>query len=174
MTSWLEPAVPAESERLEDDDFGAGLLDGMEPVGEEIVDTDAAGETVWACTRTADSGVDPARIVALAARAVVAEPNDARTLALLGAALYRAGRTEDAIATLTEARRKLGEGDQAEMCLFLALAHQRLGHAEESRKWRARAAEHRQHAVGRHTLRWAQRVSLDLLEREAEKAGGAG
>jgi hypothetical protein len=56
----------------------------------------------------------------------------------LGAALYRAGRFADAVRRLDEGiRYKSGVSDKADW-VFLAMAHHRLGHHEEARRWLSR------------------------------------
>src|SRR5262249_37147484 len=51
-----------------------------------------------------------------------------------GAALYRAGRYAEAVDRLSEAVTESGDGGAVEDWLFLALAHQGLGQAEQARK----------------------------------------
>src|SRR5262249_25858395 len=53
----------------------------------------------------------------------------------LGAALFRAGRSQESIRRLEEGVR-LGRGQpSAQDCIFLALAHHRLGHDAQSHSW---------------------------------------
>jgi WD40 repeat protein/serine/threonine protein kinase/Flp pilus assembly protein TadD len=56
----------------------------------------------------------------------------------LGTAYYRAGRCEDAVACLNECVKDAKA--QPDAWLILAMAHRRLGHAEEAAKWQAKAA----------------------------------
>jgi serine/threonine protein kinase/WD40 repeat protein/Tfp pilus assembly protein PilF len=60
---------------------------------------------------------------------------DARSV--LGAARFRLGRDQEAITTLAENKEVHGAFDW----LFLAMAHQRLGHEQEARKWLERSLE---------------------------------
>jgi tetratricopeptide (TPR) repeat protein len=62
----------------------------------------------------------------------------------LGALLYRAGRYDEAVKQLSEAARLQGEGGDGWSCLFLALAHHRLKHDDEARRWLARAGAERE------------------------------
>jgi tetratricopeptide (TPR) repeat protein len=73
------------------------------------------------------------RAVALVRRAVDLTPGEAIYLNTLGVVLYRAGRYDEAIATL---ERSLGAGGgqtDAFDLFFLAMAHHRLGHLAEAR-----------------------------------------
>jgi WD40 repeat protein/serine/threonine protein kinase/Flp pilus assembly protein TadD len=56
----------------------------------------------------------------------------------LGTAYYRAGRLKEAVACLTECASDARP--QPDAWLVLTMAHRRLGHAEESEKWRAKTA----------------------------------
>ena len=67
-----------------------------------------------------------------------------RKAGTLGALLYRAGSYKEAVDQLTEAVRTHGEGGDGWTCLFLAMAHHRLKHDEEARRWLARATAARE------------------------------
>jgi hypothetical protein len=58
---------------------------------------------------------------------------------MLGAVLYRAGQPEDAIRELNEAVHQHGSGGSTWAKLFLALAHRRLGRAEQAQLYRQQA-----------------------------------
>ena len=83
----------------------------------------------------------------------------------LGAALYRAGRYDQAIGRLEEAIRARGgvglPGDWA----FLALAHHRLGHRDLARRWLDRLREHR---PSEDPARYWDELEIRLLRGEAE------
>jgi tetratricopeptide (TPR) repeat protein len=119
-------------------------------------------------------------------------------LQTLGAATYRAGRFEEAIGHLNDAMKARPEpggpglrtdptayggvssgpipGGDALDWLFLAMAHHRLGHAEEARKWLEKAIT----GIDRATqdppdgaspdsrIRWWTRLYYGVLRREAE------
>jgi predicted Zn-dependent protease len=85
--------------------------------------------------------VEPAGLLALAQRAVEADPQGWQARELLGAALYRAGQPEDATRALDEAVRLHGSEGSLWAKLFLALAHRRLGHAEQAQQWRDKAKQ---------------------------------
>jgi WD40 repeat protein/tRNA A-37 threonylcarbamoyl transferase component Bud32 len=85
-------------------------------------------------TLSADSGIDPKRLVELAEQAVSSDRKSAAYLETLGAALSRAGRYDDAVERLAEAVKLHGQGGTAWTKLFLAMAHHRAGHADEARR----------------------------------------
>jgi tetratricopeptide (TPR) repeat protein len=88
------------------------------------------------CTLGPQTAADPPQLVRWVepARAPGAS---AWHLHALGAACLRAGRPEEAVRWLEASRRKDPNWPgQAMNAAFLALAHQRLGHAEEARHWR--------------------------------------
>jgi WD40 repeat protein/tetratricopeptide (TPR) repeat protein/tRNA A-37 threonylcarbamoyl transferase component Bud32 len=84
---------------------------------------------------SADSGIDPKRLVELTEQAMRSTPRNYYLDTDLGAALYRAGQYDAAAERLAEAVKLHGKGGTAWAKLFLAMAHHRLGHAEEARRW---------------------------------------
>ncbi len=94
-----------------------------------------------------------------------------------GAVLYRAGRFAEAEQVLSRAVKLHANGGTAQGWLFLALAHQRLGHAAEARAWLERAIaaiEAGQPPRGkadaaRVPVSWEIRLHLKLLRLEAEQ-----
>jgi hypothetical protein len=81
-----------------------------------------------------------------------------------GAVLYRAGRFEEAVKVLREARRLLPDGGEFHNGLFLALAEHRLGHAEA-----ARAAAAQARAASGSDTAW-ERAEVELLTAELDTA----
>ena len=81
---------------------------------------------------------DPARAVELARRAVALQEPVGKVWNTLGAAHYRAGAWRPAIDAL-EKSMVLRQGGDAFDWFFLALAHHKLGHADEAKKWYAKA-----------------------------------
>ena len=76
---------------------------------------------------------DPERAVAQARRALALAPNAWFLLNTLGVALYRAGHYAAAIPVLERSRSKSrGEGAAIDL-FFLAMSHQKLGHASQAR-----------------------------------------
>jgi hypothetical protein len=53
--------------------------------------------------------------------------------------VYRAGKPQEAVRELGEAVRLHGVDGSSWARLFLALAHQRLGHADQAKRWRDKA-----------------------------------
>ena len=94
-------------------------------------------------------------------------PTDEKHLALntLGAALYRAGRFEEAIRRLEEAlESRKGKVEPLDWS-FLAMAHHCLGHREEARGWLKRLRGHR--PSGAPNQFWDE-LEIRLLRSEAE------
>jgi tetratricopeptide (TPR) repeat protein len=128
------------------------------------------------CGVGGDSGVDPARVVALEERAVASGPRGPRLYGL-GLGHYRAGQFDRAVQRLDEAR-KVDPGWQA-TCLnwvVLAMAHHRLGHREQAQAWLRRAVELEGRArpitpeggVSSRFKLWWDWIEFRLLLREAE------
>ena len=89
----------------------------------------------------------------------------ASRLRTLGAVLCRAGRIEDAIRWLEEARRGRNGVDEPFDWPFLAMAHQRLGHGIEARRWLGKLRDRQPSAVAE---KFWYELALRLLRREAE------
>jgi serine/threonine protein kinase/WD40 repeat protein len=152
----------------------------LEPFG-GTEDPFAAVYLAWAGVLDAEARVDPTRLPRLAERAAAADPQSYVNLRSLGGALLRAGQPEAAVQRLSEA---LGVQKESPMTwLLLALAHQRLGHAEEARKWLRQAQqwidertpktpEGAPKLAGPDNLPWTERLGLQLLRREAEAKVG--
>ncbi|MBI3845444.1 MAG: tetratricopeptide repeat protein [Planctomycetes bacterium] len=83
---------------------------------------------------------NPDEAVRLARRAVELRPNEVGPLNTLGIALYRHGDLQEAVSTLNRSM-ELGKGGCPEDWFFLAMAHQKLGKADEARRWYQRAVE---------------------------------
>jgi serine/threonine protein kinase/Tfp pilus assembly protein PilF len=81
---------------------------------------------------------DPARAVELVQKALQLPGADANCWNTLGVAHYRAEDWKAAVAALDKSV-ELGGGGGTVDWLFLAMAHQRLSHADEARKWYDRA-----------------------------------
>jgi WD40 repeat protein len=143
-------------------------------------DPATANAVAWACAFAAAPAADPARAVAVAETALADDPDNPSYLNTLGAALYRAGRSDDAVRRLEEAVKAGGRGGSGWDRLFLALAHQDLGHADQARHWLDEAVSWIDQALAGRLedpgailpSTWEQRLELDLLRREAEKLIG--
>jgi WD40 repeat protein/serine/threonine protein kinase/Flp pilus assembly protein TadD len=91
------------------------------------------------CTFGADAVEDPWLPVQMAERAAQ-DPSRGRSyLATLGETLYRAGCFDLAVPCLEEGLKSPNAVPDG--WFFLAMAHQRLGHADEAKKWGDKAAE---------------------------------
>src|SRR5262249_43243289 len=118
---------------------GAGDTEGHRKACQALLErfgqTDGA-ETInrvaWTCVRVPNILADPSRLVKFAEKAVAVKPDNPICLQTLGAALYRAGRYVDSIQRLTKAQAR---EEPALAWLFLAMAHHRLGQAEQARMW---------------------------------------
>jgi tetratricopeptide (TPR) repeat protein len=104
--------------------------------------TDAAGHDTRAWFLAACPDVqfrDPRRALVLAKKAVALAPGDLRYRSTLGAAHYQAGEFQQAIDLLTAGQDQTE--DPVEDFFFLAMAHQKLGHTEEARRWYDKAVQ---------------------------------
>ena len=133
-----------------------------------------------------------ARIIALApaptadldraldwANQAVAAESRAHHLHTLGLVHYRAGRFDEAVHSLTQSmEREPGWPAHVLDWLLLAMAHHRLGHADEARQWFAKAVEWTDaHAgkvpneIGFGTVLWGwhDEGARRLLQREADE-----
>jgi Tfp pilus assembly protein PilF len=83
------------------------------------------------------------RLAEIAVRGAVSTPDKADCLNTLGAALYRAGRCDEAIRQLADAIQARGGESGPHDWAFLAMAHLRLGDRDAARRWLDRLREHR-------------------------------
>jgi tetratricopeptide (TPR) repeat protein len=122
-----------------------------------------ANRVAWLCSLAPGAVTDreaPVRLAELAVRDAPVAGGVAR-LNTLGLALYRAGRVEEAIRRLEEGIKVVGRPIPEDVPI-LAMAHHRLGHREEARRWLDRFREYEpSHEV------WVE-LQLRLLRREAE------
>jgi tetratricopeptide (TPR) repeat protein len=119
------------------------------------------------CALGTDATADPEMPVRLAEAAVQGGDGSLKADALmtLGAALYRAGRCDEAIRQLEEAI-PLRRGTSVPLDWpFLAMAHHRLGHRDEARRWLDRLRERQ---PGTDPARFWDELELRLLGSEAE------
>jgi tetratricopeptide (TPR) repeat protein len=95
----------------------------------------------WVLVTTADPEIrDEKRGLELATLSVRLAPGDSDFWNTLGVALYRAGNWKEAVSAF-EKSVELGKGGDVLDRLFLAMAHWRLGHKEEARKWYDQAVD---------------------------------
>jgi WD40 repeat protein/tetratricopeptide (TPR) repeat protein len=91
----------------------------------------------WLCALAPGGMPDPSPHLQQTERLLASFPKvykNYSTLTALGAALYRGGQFEASIRRLNEALAAHGKGGTAHNLLFLAMAHHRLGHADEARR----------------------------------------
>jgi tetratricopeptide (TPR) repeat protein len=137
----------------------------------------AAYWTAWACTLTPDAVPDWKPVVDLAEKTLAADPKDCDKLQLLGAALYRAGRFEEALKRLTEAEAAFKDAQNPRSTviyswLFQAMTRHRLGQAAEARRLFEKAAkvidQPLEQFKGETAKDWSRRLTLQLWRREAQ------
>ena len=93
------------------------------------------------------------------------EPLKGAILNTLGAALYRAGRFAEAVRRLEEGiQQSKGVSREADW-VFLAMAHHRLGHHDEARRWLDRFRDRRPRLAP--SAFWGE-LEIRLLRAEAE------
>lgn len=123
---------------------------------------------LWTCVLDARSGADPAQTLEAAEKLVAANPKcPPRFLVLRGAALYRAGRFDDALQRLNEALLAQPE-PPAPAWLFLAMTHHRLNHADDARFFLDKATKWIDEKASTAPSTGLTYLELDLLRREAE------
>ena len=139
----------------------ARLLERAERVDDERLFNDIA----WMFVIGPDAVADYGPILQKARTAVESSPDESGSNNTLGVALYRAGKYDQAVERLNLAVAKRGGEDTASDWIFLALAHHRLGHAEEAGKWLQKAAAW----IDRHAakLPWPHRLEMELFRAEA-------
>jgi tetratricopeptide (TPR) repeat protein len=135
---------------------------------------DVANTAAWICVLAPRATDDPARPVRLAEKAVSGK-RTATYLNTLGVALYRADQLDLSIQRLNEAIQIHGNGGTVADWLFLAMAHQRLGQADEAWKWLDKAVQWIDTADSPKSSNsagpgqpWNDRLEIQLFRREAE------
>jgi tetratricopeptide (TPR) repeat protein len=135
-----------------------------------------------ACTLAPDSGEDLAEVRALARKELLEDRELFWSLTEQGALCYRAGEFQKAATLLEQSRRSDPRPGRAVLnWLWLALADQRLGKAEEARRWLGKAQAwldqygngmppDTRDELGLHLHNW---LEAHVLRREAEALLGA-
>jgi WD40 repeat protein len=141
----------------------------------KVNNADLRNMVAWTCVLGPDALADQAQGVSLAEKALASQPGNYLYLNTLGAALYRAGRYHAAVKQLNASMKASGTGGSAHDWLFLAMAHQHLGHADQARQWLDKAvpaveeaSREKRAAPGMAAPSWDTRLELQLLRREAE------
>jgi WD40 repeat protein len=119
---------------------GAGDSAGVRRHCEDLLAKFGNWTDPWFCVLAPDSVADYEAPVRLAEATVASIPQKggrekSDALKTLGAALYRAGRFEEAIRRLNESIQARGDGGAPTAFAFLALAHHHLGHHDEAKRW---------------------------------------
>jgi WD40 repeat protein/tetratricopeptide (TPR) repeat protein/tRNA A-37 threonylcarbamoyl transferase component Bud32 len=141
-----------------------GWLLQAKPAGSRTPAT--AGTIAWVCALGPDGVTDYAPLLRLAEAVLAKAEAQARpgALLILGAALYRAGRYQEALARLEEHLTANSSPPQPQTWAFLAMAHQRLGHADQAR----RCLDKIPATVPADGQPFWTALEVDLLRREAE------
>jgi tetratricopeptide (TPR) repeat protein len=148
-------------------------------------DAQTADFVAWTCCLGSQAISDMAPAIALAERAVRAEPQNGKYLQTLGAILYRAGRLDESIQKLEQAERLLPEHSvlmsPAYTRFLLATAEEKRRHHEKAQEWLALAREamndqfHPPIATWQR-VDWKRRLTLTIFGKEAEslvESGGS-
>lgn len=128
---------------------------------------DNLNTVAWTCVLTPNAVDDPTVPLRLIETACQSSPGNYSYIDTFGWALYRAGRHDEAIQRFNDVVDGLKTKTYAASCFGLAMAHQRLGHTAEARRWLARAVDKAQKDRVQ-TSNWAYRLELDLFQHEAE------
>jgi WD40 repeat protein/serine/threonine protein kinase/tetratricopeptide (TPR) repeat protein len=166
--------------------IGAGDLDGYRSACAAVLrrfgqtdKPDVAHWAAWTAVLAPDGVKEWDRLVQLAETPLRRDPKNENHSVTLGGTLYRAGRFGEAIHRLQEANTAWENAatkptmySPAYMWFFLAMAHQRLAHAEAARQWLEKGIKWMDREVenpGNEASRsWNRRLTLQLLRREAE------
>jgi tetratricopeptide (TPR) repeat protein len=126
-----------------------------------------ANQVAWACVLGPEGTADPEVPVRLAEAAVRDAPefSKANNMNTLGATLYRAGQYDLAIQRLEEGIRLRDGVSVPEDGAFLAMAHHRLGHRDEARRWLDRLRNRQPSAD---PAQFWNELEIRLLRSEAE------
>jgi tetratricopeptide (TPR) repeat protein len=150
----------------------AAMLERFGQSDKPEIDHWVAWTAVLAPAAVADLNVP----ITLAEMAVAGDPQNSSFANSLGAALFRAGRFDEAVQRLSavstewdKAATKPTTYSAAYPWFFLAMAHQRLGHAEEGRQWLHKAVQQMDEETRNENVLWNRRATLQLFRREAEE-----
>jgi tetratricopeptide (TPR) repeat protein len=164
--------------------LGAGDRDGHRAACTALLDRFGRDEPshpdasfpLWACALSAGAALDWTALIARASQVRSAQPQNPMIVSALGSLLYRAGRFDEAVATLAEAD-SLPEDARTSpiyVWFFLAMTRHRLGHAEESKRWADRALAATETLLAnrdedtRTSNPWRRRLTVQLLRRELD------
>jgi tetratricopeptide (TPR) repeat protein len=126
-----------------------------------------ANDASWCCSLTPWMDERPEVLVRLAELGAggATRTEKGRFLSTVGAALYRAGRFEDAIRRLDEGIQLKGGTSEPRDCAFLAMSHHRFGHHDQAHRY-LESLRSRQPSTEAGQL-WTE-LEIRLLRNEAE------
>jgi tetratricopeptide (TPR) repeat protein len=139
-------------------------------------DPKEAALVAWTCSASPESAVKLGRIIEVLEKS---NPSDYVSLRALGAALYRSGKSQEAIKTFTKVIESRKQPSPSAW-IYLAMTHHQLGQEDDARQWlekaknwvataRKQAPEVKQQdKLSWHNLPWNERLTLELSLREAE------
>jgi hypothetical protein len=154
--------------------LAAGDAHGLRGAISDLIDrfgsttnAETCKSVAWDCVLAPGSVADSETPVRLTDAALNGFPAQQKDVALntLGAALYRAGWFEDAIRRLEEGVRVRAGQSVPQDWAFLAMAHHRLGHRDEARRWLDRFQNYQ--ARGDVSTFWDE-LEIRLLRRESQ------
>jgi tetratricopeptide (TPR) repeat protein len=127
-----------------------------------------ASFVAWTAVLAPDTVDDLDPYLQLVKGAVASNPQNYVYAYTFGAALYRGGKFREAARQLAEANKLHDKGGTAYDCLFLAMAHHRLGRADEATTCLNKGVQRIDHRLQAKSVSWVQRLEFQLLRREAE------
>jgi WD40 repeat protein/serine/threonine protein kinase/predicted Zn-dependent protease len=145
-----------------------------------VISPFAANRVYWTTSLVPDAMLDVGAMLKMQEQLVAKMPNSWHCEITYGALLFRAGQYEKSVKRLT-ALSKLGpQADNGYRGLFLALAHHKLGHADEARRqldqavaWIDAAQQGKiKNPFIRIPLAWTDAVAMAVLRAEAESLIG--
>jgi WD40 repeat protein/serine/threonine protein kinase/tetratricopeptide (TPR) repeat protein len=159
---------------------GAGDLAGYRGACAAVLDRFGASDSsdvlhwvAWVSVLAPGAATD--RHIQIAEKALHEDAQNGRYSTTLGAVLYRAGRFAEAVERLNEASAAWEKAttkptlySAAYIWFFLAMAQQRLGHANEARQWLDKAINWMDQETQQKGLPWNRQLTLQILRREAE------
>ena len=166
LEGWREQALA----QLRSSDIGAygRLCRSLIAEAESISNVSFANEAAWMFVLGPNAVDDYERVLRLLSKALQPVPGiETRRPAVLntlGAALYRAGRYREAIDTLHEGMLARDGNGTPDDWVFLAMAHQQLGHTIEAKRWLEQVKKKLRVNT---SLNWNS-LELSILYREAE------
>jgi serine/threonine protein kinase/WD40 repeat protein/Flp pilus assembly protein TadD len=183
-TDRLSPASPAAWEarawltlRRGDHDSYRRVCAGLLGRYGRVTDPDQANSVAWTCAIGPPEGMDLSRALLLAELALYRHSEERNHLHTLACVLYRRGRYAEAVRLLTRSVAKHGKSGDVWDHLFLAMAHHRLGHADEARDWLSKAnrwladaeAARKKDPSSPLLSSWTERLGVQVLRQEAEE-----